>query len=236
MKPLVIVPLLASLASAAERVSYDGYQVFRLKPTRDLDVPALEAVLQAIEYDEWNKEPNDLTIAVAPEHVEGFRGLGLEATVMHEDLGRSIAEEGRPRKTWKRQADDLSWYESYHDYAEHVAYFETLHATYPNNTALVSTGTSYEGRDLFGIHIWGADGPGKPAVLWHGTVHAREWISAPVVEYLTLQLLSGYGRDDEVTGLVDRYDYWIFPFVNPDGEFPFKSLPFGSPANERGPI
>ena len=28
--------------------------------------------------------------------------------------------------------------------------------------------------------MWGAGGPGKPAVLWHGTVHAREWIVAPV--------------------------------------------------------
>jgi hypothetical protein len=28
--------------------------------------------------------------------------------------------------------------------------------------------------------MWGADGPGKPAILWHGTVHAREWIVAPV--------------------------------------------------------
>ncbi|KAH7374418.1 carboxypeptidase A5 [Plectosphaerella cucumerina] len=219
MKTLVILSLVASVA-VAERVSYDGFKVFRLTPTPNLDVPALEAVLQAIEYDQWNKDTNDLTIAVAPNQVAGFLSLGLEATVMHEDLGRSIADEGRSRgPAWnrRRQVDDLSWYQSYHDYSEHVAYFEELHAAYPNNTELVSTGTSYEGRDLFGLHIWGADGPGKPAVLWHGTVHAREWISAPVVEYLTLQLLSGYGQDAEVTALVDRYDYWIFPFVNPDG-------------------
>jgi zinc carboxypeptidase len=222
MKPLVILSLVASVA-VADRVSYDGFKVFRLTPTPNLDVPALEAVLQAIEYDQWNKDTNDLTIAVAPDQVPGFLSLGLEATVMHEDLGQSIAEEGRSRgPAWnlRRQVDDLSWYQSYHAYDEHREYFEQLHAAYPNNTELVSTGTSYEGRDLFGLHIWGADGPGKPAVLWHGTVHAREWISAPVVEYLTLQLLSGYGQDAEVTALVDRYDYWIFPFVNPDGEFP----------------
>lgn len=33
---------------------------------------------------------------------------------------------------------------------------------------------------LHSIHMWGNGGPGKPAVLWHGTVHAREWIVAPV--------------------------------------------------------
>ncbi|KAF6802543.1 zinc carboxypeptidase, partial [Colletotrichum sojae] len=60
-------------------------------------------------------------------------------------------------------------------------------------------------------------GPGKPAVLWHGTVHAREWISAPVVEYLTLQLIQGYGKENGTTGFVDAFDIWSFPIVNPDG-------------------
>jgi murein tripeptide amidase MpaA len=39
-----------------------------------------------------------------------------------------------------------------------------------------------------------------------------------VIEYLTSQLILNYGKDDQVTGFVDDFDFWIFPFVNPDGK------------------
>jgi murein tripeptide amidase MpaA len=70
---------------------------------------------------------------------------------------------------------------------------------------------------MFGLHLYGADGPGKPAVLYHGTVHAREWITAMVIEYITLQLVTGYGVDNVTTSYLDQYDFYILPFVNPDG-------------------
>jgi murein tripeptide amidase MpaA len=95
---------------------------------------------------------------------------------------------------------------------------------------------SYEGRDIFGVHLWGADGPGKPAVLYHGTVHAREWITAPYVsfaccdnggqmlthastiEYVAQQLIEGHKSGDNITqAFLNNYDFFIFPFVNPDG-------------------
>ena len=76
---------------------------------------------------------------------------------------------------------DLSWWESYHPYAEHVAFMEDLVATYPKNSKMIYAGQSVEGRPITGVHIWGRDGPGKnKAVILNGNVHAREWISSKV--------------------------------------------------------
>ena len=56
-----------------------------------------------------------------------------------------------------------------------------LAAAYPNNAEVISAGKSVEGRDIKGIHIWGSGGKGsKKGVVWHGTVHAREWITTMV--------------------------------------------------------
>lgn len=63
---------------------------------------------------------------------------------------------------------------------KHITWWKDLQAAFPEQSNWTSSGTSYEGRDLFGVHLWGAGGPGKPAVIYHGTVHAREWIVAPV--------------------------------------------------------
>lgn len=77
-----------------------------------------------------------------------------------------------------------------------------------------------QGRALTGIHIWGSGGKGsKPAILIHGTVHAREWITTMTTEYFAWQLLTKYASDASVKSLVDKYDYYIIPAVNPDGEF-----------------
>lgn len=66
------------------------------------------------------------------------------------------------------------------------------------------------GRALTGIHIWGSGGKGsKPAILFHGTVHAREWISSMTVEYMAWQLLTKYSTDATVKSLVDKFDFYI---------------------------
>lgn len=39
-----------------------------------------------------------------------------------------------------------------------------------------------------------------------------------VVEYIAFELLSNYGKDNEIKEIVDTQDFYIFPVVNPDGE------------------
>lgn len=76
---------------------------------------------------------------------------------------------------------DPSWFEAYHSYADHLTFLSDLQASFPDNSEIFEAGTSTEGRDLTGIHLWGSSGKGvKPAINFHGTVHAREWITTMV--------------------------------------------------------
>lgn len=164
----------------ASEGQYDGHKVVRVKTAGRPN--AVLKRLAGISLEPWKEETvgSHFDIVVPPEKLAQFESLNLRSTILHADLGKSIAAESASQSTWKRQADDLSWYDTYHPYEEHIQYFEDLQAVFPNNSELISSGTSYEGRDLFGIHLWGDAGPGKPAVLYHGTVHAREWITTLV--------------------------------------------------------
>lgn len=52
----------------------------------------------------------------------------------------------------------------------------------------MTAGTSIQGNPITGIHIYGSSGKGvKPAVLFHGTVHAREWITTLVSQQSKFQ-------------------------------------------------
>jgi hypothetical protein len=168
-----------------EHVSYDGYRVFRIwthgQPNRIRE--KLNDALSS--YTEWVDSGAHLDVVVGPEDISKFESLDLKSKVIHEDLGSSITTESSnpvPASKWKRQdgGDNDAWFDSYHNYEDHVQFWEDLQAAFPNNSEIISSGRSYQNRNIWGLHLYGNDGPGKPAILYHGTVHAREWIVAPV--------------------------------------------------------
>ncbi|CBX99027.1 hypothetical protein LEMA_P082660.1 [Plenodomus lingam JN3] len=198
--------------------SYDGYQVHRIRTIGKL--ASVKRALATVAHDTWEQSAGHWDVLISRDDVAAFNALGLDSRALHVNLGESMEKEVQVKRSWKRQTNgsDDAWFDSYHPYDDHVEWWRELQASFPDNSNWTTTGTSFEGRDLFGVHLWGADGPGKPAVLYHGTVHAREWISAPTVEYITQQLIKGYQSGDNITqSFLNKYDFYIFPFVNPDG-------------------
>jgi hypothetical protein len=41
---------------------------------------------------------------------------------------------------------------------------------------------------------------------------------------MAYQLLTDYGNSTEIKGYVDKYDFYIFPVVNPDGDYPYSPI------------
>lgn len=165
----------AAAAPSSDFISYDGYKVLRVRTGPQLN--DVQKSLSNIQFEKWNHDiDHHIDILLPPNQLEAFASLNLDFRTMHHDLGNSIKAESAPPSVWKRQSNESNWWDSYHPYKDHVQYFEDLQAKFPKNSEIVSSGTSYEGRDIYGLHLWGNGGPGKPAVLYHGTVHAREWV------------------------------------------------------------
>ncbi|KAI9172626.1 Metallocarboxypeptidase A-like protein [Paramyrothecium foliicola] len=216
---------LALPALAAAKVSYEGYKVFQIDSHDKYDA-VLDSLkgLKTVELS-CTDDHNHIDLAVAPEDLEAFEALGLDTTATIEDLGVELAlEETKPyAATVKRDGvasdlPDMSFFESYHPLDEHFQFLEDIAAAFPDNSEVFTAGYSLENRPIQGIHLWGRDGPGKEAIIWHGTVHAREWISAPTVEYMLYKIVDGYKkRACSSVRTLDNYDFYIMPVVNPDG-------------------
>ncbi|KAI1489108.1 zinc carboxypeptidase [Biscogniauxia mediterranea] len=241
MKFLQILSLVAPLTVAVQvdrrgRQTYHGYKVFRVITQGDSS--AFEAELESLSAIELTRNHGHIgeqhfDVAVPPESFAAFDALNYTvANVLTEDLGAELALEGElePYPGLDKSSassltaaaaaalPDASWFNAYHAYADHLTFLKDLQAAFPSNSELITTGTSFEGRDLQGIHLWGSGGKGsKPAIYFHGNVHAREWITSMVVEYLTYQLILNYGNDTTVQSTLDNYDFYIVPIVNPDG-------------------
>ena len=57
----------------------------------------------------------------------------------------------------------------------------------------------------------------RPAVVYQAAQHAREWITPEMVRRLLHRYVDSYGRDRELTKIVDTTDLWFIPVVNVDG-------------------
>lgn len=51
-------------------------------------------------------------------------------------------------------------------------------------------------------------------IVWNFKADLRR---SQTTEYLAYYLLQNYGSSAEIKGFVDKYDFYIFPVVNPDG-------------------
>lgn len=97
-----------------------------------------------------------------------------------------------------------------HQYAE----------TYPKLFRVESIGRSYEGRDIWLVRASNqTTGPDtdKPALWIDGNIHAGELTASTACLYYLNELAVGYGKDADITRLLDTRTVYICPRINPDG-------------------
>lgn len=168
--------------------SYDGFHIYSITPSS-----AHEARALASQFSRYHTHPirDTLSVAVPPEEVATFESLGLDMRLVNPDLGAHIRSIDSKTTLYNRalhkrgDLPDLSWYDTYHPYADHLDYWDDLVHAFPKNSKKFSLGKSYENRTIYAFHLFGdkkkggygpktKDKPQKPIILWHATVHARE--------------------------------------------------------------
>jgi hypothetical protein len=111
-----------------------------------------------------------------------------------------------------------------------------LNKAYPALTTLEEAGKSDEGRPIMVMTVNNPKtGPAllKPGVYVDGNIHGNEIQGGEIALYLLDYLLANYGKNEEVTALIDRTSFYVVPVVNVDGRFHFFADP-NDPSSNRG--
>jgi len=117
-------------------------------------------------------------------------------------------------------------FECYRTVEEAMSDAEALAAAYPDLATYVDIGDSWEktepgglpGYDLKALKLTNSNiVADKPAALFFGSTHSREYAPAELVTRFGEWMLANYGVDPDVTWVLDHHELHLVLFVNPDG-------------------
>jgi MYXO-CTERM domain-containing protein len=206
----LIVSLLA-LLPGTERVRYDGHAIV----TAWVDDDAELATLRRVADELWSEHPGPGAVdaRIAPARMAALERSGIEFTVRVADVQAQVDAE-HTRLATRGPIEGGTWFSDFRDLAEIEAKVDELAAADPERVQIETIGESLEGRPIRALRI-GHAADDAPAVLYSGTMHAREWLATMVTMCVADTFATS--TDAAVLDVLDRIAVWVVPVVNPDG-------------------
>ena len=126
----------------------------------------------------------------------------------------------------------------YISYDESLEFLKDMEKRYPDLFKVIKIGTTYEGRDIVLMKISKnvKDADSKPALLYTGTIHAREWIG----HELALKFIEYIALNQNTHPLLEKSlktsTIYMVPCLNPDGyEYSRKHFSFWRKNRRKNP-
>lgn len=109
--------------------------------------------------------------------------------------------------------------QQYISYQETIDFLEQAMGEHPNLIRLQSIGETWEGRPIMLVTIsqdvtYADD---KPALLFTGTIHAREWIGIELANKFVKYIIDNYKSNPKLLRALTRNTLYMVPCLNPDG-------------------
>ncbi|GMQ26713.1 M14 family metallopeptidase [Algoriphagus sp. oki45] len=115
---------------------------------------------------------------------------------------------------------DKLTFDKYHTVDVMYHWYEKWASEYPDIVDLYVIEHSFEGRPIYQMTLTnkktGKD-TDKPAAYFEGGRHSGEITSSESILWLTQHLIENYGKDPEITQLIDTKAIYLRPQNNPDG-------------------
>lgn len=105
-----------------------------------------------------------------------------------------------------------------------LPWMKLLSSLFTTHTRLVHIGKTYQDRDIHALRIGvhptnrqDSNPKKRKTILITAGLHAREWISTSTATYIAYGLITGYGKNAQITNMLESFDFVIVPTLNPDG-------------------
>ncbi len=151
-----------------------------------------------------------IDFAVSEQDLPRLDSLSIPYTIIHDDMTAFYQSRNPLALTMG----------GYRTFDEMVAVMDSFSTAYPNLcTPKFSIATTEQGRSLWTMKV--SDNPDidedEPEAFVCGIIHAREPIGGEIILEFMRFLFTQYGSDPIATNLIDNYQLYFLPVINPDG-------------------
>jgi hypothetical protein len=118
------------------------------------------------------------------------------------------------------ESTDTLSFDKYHSLDVIYSWLRKWAKEYPGLVDLYEVGKSFEDRPIMQITLTNKNSgkdTDKPAAFFEGGRHSGEITASECVMWMIQYLLTNYGKDTDVTHLLDTKTFYLRPLNNPDG-------------------
>ena len=213
---VTLFALVASTAGSPSSPRVGGNDLELYQATVD---PARATALGRSGYDitPVGQSARGVTVALvlAPAEQRRLEDEGIDLEVVRDNQGRT-----QDQRAAQQATNGFNVWRDYDGADGIAAELRQIVNSHPNLAQLRVYGQTLQGRDLLAVRVTNnvkrTKLRKKPAVLYQGTTHAREWISTEV----DMRLLRWYldnADTEQVQQILKRTELWFVPVVNADG-------------------
>lgn len=211
-----ICNLIAQAEDPPSFVRFEQHKVVRVQVD---SIRTLRTML-AISPDCWSESTGvgtTLDFRIPPDRMSALEGSGISYEVLIEDVEKLISAERIRLNQREGGIAGEDYFTEYHRTDGIHQHYDELMAANPELMTMAVIGTSREGREIRRYTITSGDPSTLPGIYITALCHAREWASGSTTAYLVDSLITQYGTNSELTGLVDGLAWHVVPVTNPDG-------------------
>ncbi|XP_077994270.1 carboxypeptidase B-like [Glandiceps talaboti] len=217
---LVHAQVMSSCYGEDEKIRYDGYQVWRLK-CHEPSHCDLSTITKGQKVEVFRRLQGTSDILVSPDDQDTLRpvleSFNVSYTVIQHNIQKIINDQMYITQRETNSSLERFKFNEYHPLDEIEQWMRRIARENTDIVQLVDIGKSYEGRRMRALKIGAASTSNKDGIWIQAGVHAREWVAHASAVYIANQLITNYVTDPIVTKLLDRFDWYILPALNPDG-------------------
>jgi hypothetical protein len=210
---VALVALAPAPVVAATPVRYDDHVVVTAWVDDEAELALLTRYAQQI----WTERPGPGVVEalVSPWGMQRLATTAIEHQVRTSDVQGAIDRErerlaARPDPS----AGGDAWFSDFRDLSEIQDKVAEWAVGDPERVTVETIGESLEGRPIALMRM-GSQSADAPAVLFTGTMHAREWLAT--MSTMCVANTFATSTDPVVLDLLDRIAVLVVPMINPDG-------------------
>ncbi|XP_020637526.3 mast cell carboxypeptidase A isoform X1 [Pogona vitticeps] len=153
-------------------------------------------------------------------HVSGDQTKNVESLMeqngMHYEILFQNLQEDIENQLVDKSSTGKHSYTKYNDWRKISAWTARIEKRNPALVSRIHIGNTFENRPMYLLKV-GKQSDAKKAIFIDCGIHAREWISPAFCQWFLKKATRTYGKDTNMTYILDNMNFYILPLVNIDG-------------------